>query len=186
MRYFIALFPKVIPLTPNFRQVVAYDHYSVFSITEEEYENNNPFVGISHEEITELEGTTGWKFYAAVRGYRSAYSDQEGLEPDPESLAKGKRKTKVYPTPEEEAAAILLMKRILKRNIADEYARRVNRTGEEELLAFVDSLNTMKELCFERERLIGVEMYKSQLLEMDLWDVEDDSRKGRMVYDVGF
>mgnify|MGYP003343811916 CR=1 FL=1 len=186
MKYFIANFLREIPLTPNFRQLVAYDHYSVFSITEEEYANNNPFVGISHEEITELEGTKGWHFYAAVRGYRSAYSDQEGLEPDADALAKGKRKTKVYPTPEEEAAAILLMKRILKRNISDEYAKRANRAGEEELLAFVDSLSTLKELCFERERLIGVEMYKSQLLEMGLWDTEDDSRKGRMVYDMGF
>lgn len=185
MKYYIANFTKALPIISGMTLVCSCDIYQLYSLTDEAL-TQNPFEGVPHEEITELEGTTAWKYYGEVRGYRSAYSDVEGLEPDPESLAKGKRKTKVYITPEIEAATVLLMKRIFKKNVQDVFAKREDKSQEQNLLAFIDSLNSIKDICYEKERLLGIEMSKTQLQELGLWDDETNSRKGRMIFELGF
>ena len=151
----------------------------------EESAENFP-ADITYEQITELEGTTAWRFYGENRDYRSAYSDVEGLEPDADALAQGKRKTKVYFTPEITAAVVSLMKRIFKGNVNDVYAAREDQSGKEDLLAFIDSLNTISEITYHKERLLGTEMGKTQLKDLFLWDNNFDSRIGRHYYQLGF
>lgn len=185
MKYYIANFTKAIPNFEGLKLICSCDIYQIYSVTEEAL-SQNPFDGVVHEEITELEGTVAWKFYGEVRGYRSAYSDVEGLEPDADALAQGKRKTKVYITPEIEAATVQLMKRVFKKNIQDVFSTRENKAGETELLNYVDSLTTIKDICFEKERLLGIEMGKTQLKELGLWDDATNSRIGRMIFELGF
>lgn len=184
MIYGIANFKRELPNFNGFKLVASFDNYTIFSITDESV-GNFP-TNIEYEQITELEGTTAWKFYCEVRGYRSAYSDVEGLEPDPESLAQGKRKTKIYMTPEITEASLTLAKRILKRNIADVFSTREDQTGKDELLQFVDSLVNVKDLCYHKERLMGTELSKTQLKEMFLWDDLTDSRIGKHQFTLGF
>lgn len=185
MKYCIAKFEKVIPVIPGMSIVSSFSNYTLFKLTDEAYDQF-PFDQVPFEEVTELEGTEAWKYYSEVRGYRSAYSDVDGLEPDPDELAKGKRKTKVYITPEIEQATILLMKRAFKRNIIDEFEKRESQQGKEELLSFIDGLTTIKDINYHKERLLGIEMPKSQLQEMMLWDNETNSRIGRMYFTLGF
>lgn len=182
MRYCIAKFQREIPSIQGMQCVVSFDHYSIFKVTDEVLET----FPIEYEEISELEGEVAWKYYGDVRGYRSAYSDLEGLEPDPESLAKGKRKTKVYITPEIEAATITLMKRIFKRNIKDEFDTRNSRDREEEILNIIDSLQTIREISYKREEFLGTEMTKTQLQELYIWDNATNSRVGRHQFTTGF
>ena len=185
MKFCIARFEREIPAIEGMQLVVSLDHYSIFRMTDTAWEL---FLkdAVPYEEITELEATEAWKYYGDVRGYRSAYSDVEGLEPDPESLAKGKRKTKVYITPEIEAAVVLLMKRIFKKNIQDEFNIRESREGEETLLNMIDGLSTIRELNYKREELLGIEMPKAQLQELFIWDDETNSRIGRHQFTLGF
>ncbi len=178
MKHCIANFKREIPSIDGMQYVVSLDHYSIFSMTEAAWEQF-PKDQVSYEEITELEATEAWKYYGDIRGYRSAYSDVEGLEPDPESLAAGKRKTKVYITPEIEAAVILLMKRIFKKNVQDEFDTRTSREGEEAILNTIDGLSTIRELNYKKEEYLGTEMPKAQLQELFLWDNDSDSRIGR-------
>lgn len=184
MRYIIARFRREIPNIVGMSSITAFDNYQIFSLTDEAWDNFPE--NIYREEITELEGTVAWKFYGEVRGYRSAYSDVEGLEPDPDELAKGKRKTKIYFTPEIEAATILLMKRFFKRNVLDIFAEREDQTGKEDIISMIDSLSSIKEICYKKEELLGVEMSKTQLRELFCWDEETDSRIGKMVFKEGF
>ena len=57
---------------------------------------------------------------------------------------------------------------------------------EQEILDMIDGLNTIREICYEKERLLGIEMSKTQLKELYLWDDETDSRKGRHHFLLGF
>lgn len=184
MKYCIAKFKRYLPTMDGFKQVASFDNYTLFSITEEALPHFPS--DVEYEEVTELEGTVAWKFYGEARPYRSAYSDVEGLEPDPESLAEGKRKTKVHYTAEIYNATVALMKRIFKRNILDVYAEREDQTGKEEIISLIDSLTTVKDISYHRERLLGTEMSKTQLKELGLWDDSINSRIGRHQFTTGF
>jgi hypothetical protein len=185
MRYLIANFKKEIPVINGLSVVPSLSHYQVYKLTEEAWDLF-PFDSVDWEEITELEGTQAVKYYGEVRGYRSAYSDVEGLTPDPDELAKGKRKTKVYITPEVEQATVTLMKRVFKKIVIDEFNNRESKQGQEEILAEIDDTSTIKEINYCRERLLGIEMPKSQLKELLLWDDNTNSRIGRMHFNLGF
>ena len=78
------------------------------------------------------------------------------------------------------------MKRIFKANVRDVFAERGTHEGEQELLDHIDTLNTIRELSYERERLLGTEMSKTQLRELYLWDEEKDKRVGQHHYLLGF
>ena len=184
MRYAIANFKKEIPNIEGMKHIVSHDMYQIYSFADDAWDKFPE--GQFREEITEIEGTVAWKFYGEVRPYRSAYSDVEGLEPDPESLEQGKRKTKVHFNWDIYNAVVLLMKRIFKRQVIDIFDTREDRTKEQEILDMIDGLNTIREICYEKERLLGIEMSKTQLKELYLWDDETDSRKGRHQFLLGF
>lgn len=185
MRYFIINFKKEVPNISGMKMITSLNTYSVFS-----FENDQGIAQIPSdvrvEEIEELEATEGVKFYGQPNDHRRAYSDVEGLEPDPDELAKGKRKTKIYFTPQIYKATLKLMKRIFINVIKDELDRRGDHTREKELVDFVNSLKTIKEVNIERERLIGIEMPKSQAIELGLWDTEKNRRKGDVDYGFDF
>ena len=185
MKYCIANFRKAIPLSNDLKILSAFDNYQIYQVSDELFDNFDQF-GVPYEEITEFEATVAVKFYGEARPYRSAYSDVEGLEPDPDELAKGKRKTKVYFTEEIYNATVTLMKRIFRRNILDTFAQREDQTGKEEILELIDSLITIKDVSYHKERLLGTEMSKKQLQELGLWDEETDSRRGRHQFTLGF
>lgn len=179
MAFYIANIKKAFPA--GVRLITSFDNYSIV-----EANDASVFESISHEEITEFEATTAIKFYGEVRPYRSAYSDVEGLQPDPESLAQGKRKTKVPFSAEIYNATVTLMKRIFKRNIMDVFSEREDKSKEQEILDFIESLQTIREIAYHKERLLGIEMSKTQLRELYLWDETTDSRKGRHQFTLGF
>lgn len=185
MKYYIVKFYKEIPAIPGMTLGSSFDNYTIIKLTPEAVDVF-PFDSYPWEEITEIEATIACKFYGEARPYRSAYSDLEGLQPDPESLAKGKRKTKVYFDWDTWNATILLMKRIFKRNIIDEFNTRNSRDGEQEILNMIDSLETIKQINYKREELLGIEMTKHQLQELFLWDNETESRIGRHQFTLGF
>lgn len=185
MKYFLAKFKKELPSGPGIKLVASFTGYSLFEVTDEVFENFN-FGDVRWEEVSEYEGVHAWKYYGEVRGYRSAYSDAEGLTPDPDELAKGKRKTKIYLTKQDLNETARLMKRVFKMSVQDEFDTRESRDGEAEILALIDSLTTIKEINYEKERLLGIEMPKHQLQEIGVWDDYWNSRKGKMHYNLGF
>jgi hypothetical protein len=83
-------------------------------------------------------------------------------------------------------STVLLMKRIFKRNVQDIFSEREDKTLESEILSFIDSLETIRDISYHRERLLGTEMSKSQLKELFLWDDETNSRIGRHQFTLGF
>ncbi len=181
--FVIARFRKEIPQISGMKLIASFDNYQIFEIPESslsEWPEN-----IEYEEIGQLEGTTAWKFYGEVRPYRSAYSDVEGLVPDKQN-SRGVNKTNVPFDWDIYNATVLLMKRILKRNIKDIFDERGNHEGEQELLDLIDSLTTIREITYQRERLLGIEMPKTQLRELYLWDDEKDVRIGPQHYLLGF
>lgn len=184
MKYGIARFKRYIPQIDGMRVIVSFDNYSVLEITEEALANFPS--DIKFTEISQLAATEGWKFYGEVRGYRKAYSDVEGLEPDADELAKGNRKTKVYMTPEIEASVMDLMKKIMKANIQDIFDARETREGEQAILDEIDSYQTITDINYGREKYLGIEMTKTQLQELGLWDDETNSRTEKMHYILGF
>ena len=181
--FVIAKFKKEIPKLEGLRTVVSFDHYSIFEVTDvtlTQWPSN-----IEYEEITELEGTTAWKFYGEVRLGRSAYSDLEGLVPDKVN-SKGQNKTNVPFDSDIYNGAVTLLKRIFIRNVKDVFTERGDKQGEQEILDFINSLTTIRQLAYHRERLLGTEMSKTQLRELYLWDEENNMRQGRHHYTLGF
>lgn len=181
--FVIARFRKEIPQISDMKLIASFDNYQIFELPESslaEWPEN-----IEYEEISELEGTTAWRFYGEIRPYRSAYSDVEGLVPDKQN-SRGVNKTNVPYDWNIYNATVLLMKRIFKRNIKDIFEERGNHEGEQELLDLIDSLTTLREISYERERLLGIEMSKTQLRELYLWDDENDRRIGQNQYSLGF
>ena len=126
---------------------------------------------VPYEIISDIEGITAWRFYGEVRPYRSAYSDIEGLVPDSVN-SRGVNKTKVPFTWDIYNAVVTLMKRMFKKNIQDIFEERGNHEGEQEILDMIDGLTTIRQITYERERLLGIEMPKTQLRELYLWDEE--------------
>lgn len=181
--FVIARFRKEIPKIEGMRLVVALDNYQIYELTDvalTSWPEN-----IEYEEISELEGTTAWKFYGEVRPYRSAYSDIEGLVPDKQN-SRGVNKTNVPYDWDIYNSVVQLMKRIFKKNIKDIFIERNNHDGEQEILNLIDGLTTIRQISYERERLLGTEMPKTQLKELYLWDNEKDMRIGQHQYTLGF
>ena len=181
--FVLANFKREIPQITGMRMVVALDNYQIYEVTPEalaQWPSN-----VEYEEITDIEGTTAWKFYGEVRPYRSAYSDIEGLVPD-KTNSRGVNKTNVPFTWDIYNAVVTLMKRMFKKNIQDIFEERGNHEGEQEILDMIDGLTTIRQITYERERLLGIEMPKTQLRELYLWDEEKDMRVGKHQYDLGF
>ena len=180
MKYFIIRFQREVPQIEGMTLIIWLDSYGIFSVTEEalaEVESLN----VSKEEISENEALVGTKFYGVSRDYRSAYSSVEGLTPDEE----GKDKTKVYHTEETKAAALSLMKKISIKRVLDEYARRSDNTGREEVISSLEAASTIWDLNILREDLLGVEMPMYQAIELGL-ATEDKIRTSPVDYNKGF
>lgn len=180
MKYFIIRFYREVPQIDGMTLLTWLDSYGVFSVTAEA-EDEVLALDVAMEEITEAEATTGVQFYSVSRDYRSAYSNVEGLTPDEE----GKNKTKVYHTEETKAVTLSLMKKIAKHRIIDEYGRREDQTGKEDVLASVDAATTIWDLNILREDLLGAQMPVYQAREMGLLD-ENDNRLIPIDYSKGF
>ena len=165
MKYFIVRFYREVPQIDGMTSLTSFDSYGVFSVTAEA-ETEFLALDVSKEEITEDEATIGSKFYAISRDYRKAYSAVEGLEPDEE----GGSKTKVYHTEETRAVTLSLMKKITKRRIVDEFNRREDQTGKENILNSVDDCTSIWDINILRENLLGVEMPVYQAGDMGLLD----------------
>lgn len=181
--FVLARFKREIPEITGMRMVIALDNYQIFELPESslaEWPEN-----IEYEVLTELEGTTAWRFYGEVRPYRSAYSDIEGLVPDKQN-SRGVNKTNVPYDWSIYNSTVSLMKKIFKRNVKDVFNERGNHEGEQEILDMIDGLTTIRQISYERERLLGTEMPKTQLRELYLWDEEKDMRIGRHHYLLGF
>ncbi len=181
--FVLANFKREIPQITGMRMVVALDNYQIFELPEASLSEWPSTV--EYEVIPHIEGATAWRFYGEVRPYRSAYSDVENLIPDKQN-SRGVNKTNVPFTWDIYNAVVSLMKRIFKRNIKDVFAERGDHTGEQEILDFIDTLTTIRQLSYERERLLGTEMSKTQLKELYLWDDEKDRRIGQHHYLLGF
>ena len=201
-KYFITQFYRYIPQIEGMTNITAVDNLNIIKVSSDsvlEQLAAHPDQ-LSFMEITELEATQATKFYGETRGYRKAYSDVEGLEPDADELANGKRKTKVYITPELEAATISLMKKAFHFHIDEEMACR--HLGEydlygnprpehseekhNELKAIVDGLTTIDEIVEAREAILGIEMCKDLAQRKGLWNDERDVRINKVVFGVQF
>jgi len=180
MKYFIVRFYKEVPQITGMQMLVWLDSYGIFSVTAEA-EAELVELGVSMEEITEAEATIGPKFYSESREYRKAYSEVEGLEPDEE----GGSKTTVYHTDETKAVTLSLMKKITKRRIVDEYNRREDQTGKEDVLASIDACTSIWDINILREDLLGVEMPLTQAQALGLAD-ENKIRTTPVDYNKGF
>jgi len=202
MAYYLAKFFRYIPVIDGMSHITGVDNFNIINVTTDAalaelmaHPDNIPLV-----EITEQEATQASKYYLETRGYRSAYSDVEGLEPDPESLAKGKRKTKV-PLPDDlKPAVISLLKKAFKMHIDEEMKDRRNNkphldgskrpphdeNKHRELLSSVDGLNTIDDLHKARESVLGIEMTKDLASRLNLWDDTRNARKEKIKYGVQF
>jgi hypothetical protein len=185
MKYCIAKFDKIIPTMDGLTIIATLTEYTIFSIDDENHENLwTEFTGLGQpwEEITEIEATQGIKFYGEVREFRKAYSYDEGLEPDEDENGK----TKIYYTDEFHAATVLLMKRVFKKMVMDVYDTRDSRDGEDTILTMIDGLTTVRAINLKREELLGIEMTRTQLRELDLWDEDLGCRTEVCDYTLGF
>lgn len=201
-KYFLAKFYRYIPQIEGMKNITCVDNFNVVRVITDaalaeltSHPDEIPFI-----ELTELEATQATKFYGETRGYRKAYSDLEGLEPDSDELEDGKRKTKVYITPELEAATISLMKKAFHFHIDDEMACReygepdLNGNprpahSEErhiELKATVDALTTLDQIVEARETILGIEMCKDLAKRKGLWNDERNVRIDRVQFGVKF
>lgn len=168
MKYFIVRFYKEVPQIDGMTPINWFDSYGIFSVTAEA-EVELLSLNVSMEELSEDEALIGRKFYAISRDYRKAYSAVEGLEPDEE----GGSKTKVYHTEETKAVTLSLMKKITKRRIVDEFNRREDQTGKENILNSVDDCTSIWDINILRENLLGVEMPVYQAGDMGLLDANN-------------
>jgi hypothetical protein len=201
-KYFLAKFYRYIPTIEGMKVLGGIDNFNTVEITSDSalaqltaHPDEIPFI-----ELTELEVFQGVKFYGETRGYRKAYSDVEGLEPDADELEKGSRKTKVYITPEIEAATISLMKKAFNFHIDDEMAcRECNELDFEgkqrpahseqrhiELKAIVDGLTTIEDIVEKRETILGIEMCKDLAKKKGLWDEERNTRINKVIFGLQF
>jgi len=202
MAYYLAKFFRYIPQIDGIEHISCIDNFNIINVTSDaalealqKHPDNIPLV-----ELTEEEATQAHKFYNETRGYRSAYSDIEGLTPDPESLAQGKRKTKVYLTDDLKPVVISLLKKSFKFHIDQEMHDRKNKipnldgtkkpnydaAKHAELLSMVDSLNTIDDIHKAREDVLGIEMVKDLASRLGLWDDTINGRKDRVQFGVKF
>jgi len=180
MKYFIIRFQREVPQIEGMSLIIWLDSYGIFSVTEAAEEAVLE-LSVPMEEISEDEALNGTKFYGVSRDYRSAYSEVEGLEPDEE----GGYKTKVYHTDDTISSTLSLMKKISKRRVEDEYARRDNVVGKESVLQSLEDAASIWDINTLRENLLGVEMPMYQAMEMGLAD-QNKNRTTPVDYNKGF
>ena len=181
--YYAVKFLKEIPVINGVKIMSTLDGYNMIEIdngVECTYLNNYP-----HVELTEHEVFHGAKFYGEGRSYRSAYSDVEGLEPDADELAKGKRKTKVYHCDESTPCTLSLKKKISTRNLLDEFVKREDQTGKDALLAEIEAITTITDMLIWREEKLGIQMPFPLLKQLGRMD-ENNNRLFPMKYGVQF
>ena len=171
--YYAVKFLKEIPVIEGVTIMSAFDGYNLIKIEDGvEYTHLNDYPNV---ELTEHEVEHGSKFYGEGREYRSAYSDIEGLEPDADELAKGKRKTKVYFCDETTPCTLSLKKKLATRNVLDEFAKREDQTGKEALLAEIEEITTIKDMLIWREEKLGMQMPFPLLKELGIMDENNNS-----------
>jgi hypothetical protein len=181
--YYAVKFLKEIPIVNGVKIMSSLDGYNVVEIAEGvEYPHLNDY---SHIELTDHEINHGVKFYGEGRSYRSTYSDVEGLVPDADELAKGIRKTKVYHCDQSIPCTLSLKKKIASMLVLDEFAKREDQTGKEELLAEIDAITTIQDMLVWREEKLGIQMPFPLLKELGLMD-ENNNRFVPMKYGVQF
>ena len=180
MKYFIVRFYKEVPQITGMQMLTWLDSYGIFSATEAA-ETELLSSGVSMEEISEAEATIGVQFYGESREFRRAYSNVENLTPDEE----GGNKTTVPHTDTTKSVTLSLMKKITKRRIVDEYNRREDQTGKEDVLASVDACTSIWDINILRENLLGVEMPIPQAQALGLAD-ENKIRTTPVDYNKGF
>lgn len=202
MRYYLAKFFRYIPQINGMKVLTGVDNFSVISVDSQQalselqaHPDNIPLV-----ELTEEEATQASKFYGETRGYRKAYSDVEGLEPDPDELEAGKRKTKVYLTPDLNKAVVSLMKKAFKFHVdiemEDRKAGKLDLEGRkrkeydknmhDELEKLTKRLNTIDEIVQAREEVLGIEMSKDLAKRLGHWDDEKNTRKSKVSFGLKF
>lgn len=202
MAYYLAKFFRYIPVIDGMSHVTGVDNFNIINVTTDAalaalqaHPDNIPLV-----ELTEQEATQACKYYLETRGYRSAYSDLEGLEPDPEALAKGKRKTKVPLSDDLKPVVISLLKKSFKLHIDEEMKDRRNgknnlddskrpdydQQKHNDLLSMVDTLNTIDDIHKARESVLGIEMTKDLASRLGLWDDTRNARKEKVKFGVQF
>ena len=170
MSFYAVKFTKEIPSTDILDFKSSHDGFALINIKDPSYTGYRLYY---HTALTEEEYNIGSLFYDECREYRSAYSDVEGLEPDPESLAQGKRKTKVYKTPEIESITTSLMKKITKLRIKEEFDSRQDRSNEISIVAELDACTTIKQVCWFLEKYFGREVPWPLAREAGLIDSEN-------------
>lgn len=181
--FYAIKFDKEIPTVAGMIFHSAFDGYNII-----EFEDGVecPFLSdYPNVELTEDEVLHGQKFYGEGRTYRSAYSDIEGLAPDADELAKGKRKTKVYHNEQTESATLSLKKKLAVRKVLDTFSTREEQTGKDTLLAEIDAITTVKEMLIWREEKLGIQMPYPLLKELGLMD-SNNVRLSPMKYGVQF
>jgi hypothetical protein len=181
--FYAVKFQREIPTVEGMTLLSAFDGYNFIELAdgvEYPHLSEYPYVELSEDEVR-----VGSKFYGEGRDYRSAYSDIEGLTPDPESLADGKRKTKVYHDDNTRATTLSLKKKLATRNVLDAFAAREDQTGKDELLAEIDAITTIKDMLQWREEKLGIQMPYPLLKELGLMD-ENNNRISPMKYGIQF
>jgi len=212
MSYYIAKFFRYIPTIDGMRVVTSFDNFNVVEFTTDtayaavSSMEAFPFQGVKKYiplvEITQYE-LSACKHYGETRPYRKAYSDVEGLPSDPDELAKGKRKTKVYLNNANFAAVsadavdltphlVSLMKKSLKLHLEQEMEdRKLGLPNTDTLYprpdydadtharihTLIDSLSTIDDLHYEREMTFGIEMPKDLAVRRGHWN---DTRNARL------
>jgi len=209
MKYYLAKFFQYIPQIEGMKVITCIDNFNIVSFTTDtayatcSATEAYPFHGVTKYitlvELTENEALSASKYYGETRGYRSAYSDIEGLTPDVESLSAGKRKTKVYihdallnsDTPVDLTDDVIsLHKKALHLHIQQEMEDRqlglLNLDGSErpkydatlhaELSAKVESLSSIDDHVLHREDLCGIEMTRDLAIRVGRWDRTTNKR----------
>lgn len=183
MTYLAVKFTNEYPSSDIVEFKNSHDGYGLVKILDPNYKG---YLAYYHTELTEFEYQEASKFYGECREYRSAYSDVEGLEPDPDSLSEGKRKTKVYKTPEIEAATVSLMKKITRLRIKEVFDERNNRDGDSALQQELNACETVKDVCWFLEHKFGQEIPWPLAREHNLIDPIKYRRMNPPVWGVKF
>jgi hypothetical protein len=75
---------------------------------------------------------------------------------------------------------------VFRLNVQEIFDARDSRDGEQEILNAIESCTTVREIAYKKEELLGIEMTRTQLRELFMWDETTDSRKGKMHFILGF
>jgi hypothetical protein len=168
LKYYAVKFERYVPSVAGLTIHGSVEHYTLISL--ESIVDESILDGLPHVELTADEVNIGRLFYGTGREYRKAYSDHEGLVPDADELAKGKRKTKVYMEDSDKDATVSLMKKIARRLVIDEFDTRTDRTGEAALLEELVRLGSIDEINLYKEEKFGFEIPWPQARKLGLID----------------